>query len=107
MKKFLLSCAVLLSAVSFTVYAAQENSKDKKDKRDKIECCCKDCTCKDCTARRTARNVPDAVKTKNAASAGIAGTKDIAVTTTITARTEGITTAEEAVAEAGANPFPA
>lgn len=51
-------------------------------------------------------NVPDAVKTKNAASAGIAGTKDIAVTTTITARTEGITTAEEAVAEAGANPFP-
>ena len=46
------------------------------------------------------------VKTKNAASAGIAGTKDIAVTTTITARTEGITTAEEAVAEAGANPFP-
>ena len=36
MKKFLLSCAVLLSAVSFTVYAAQENSKDKKDKRDKI-----------------------------------------------------------------------
>lgn len=57
-------------------------------------------------ARRTARNVPDAVKTKNAASAGIAGTKDIAVTTTITARTEGITTAEEAVAEAGANPFP-
>ena len=93
MKKFLLSCAVLLSAVSFTVYAAQENSKDKKDKRDKIECCCKDCTCKDCTC-------------KNAASAGIAGTKDIAVTTTITARTEGITTAEEAVAEAGANPFP-
>ena len=47
MKKFLLSCAVLLSAVSFTVYAAQENSKDKKDKRDKIECCCKDCTCMD------------------------------------------------------------
>ena len=45
MKKFLLSCAVLLSAVSFTVYAAQENNKDKKDKRDKIECCCKDCTC--------------------------------------------------------------
>ena len=36
MKKFLLSCAVLLSAVSFTVYAAQENSKDKKDKRDKM-----------------------------------------------------------------------
>ena len=51
MKKFLLSCAVLLSAVSFTVYAAQENSKDKKDKRDKIECCCKDCTCKDCTCK--------------------------------------------------------
>ena len=56
-------------------------------------------------ARRTARNVPDAVKTKNAASAGIAGTKDIAVTTTITARTEGITTAEEAVAEAVLIPF--
>ena len=101
MKKFLLSCAVLLSAVSFTVYAAQENNKDKKDKRDKIECCCKDCTCKDCTCK------PDAVKTKNAASAGIAGTKDIAVTTAITARTEGITTAEEAVAAVGANPFPA
>lgn len=58
-------------------------------------------------ARRTARNVPDAVKTKNAASAGIAGTKDIAVTTAITARTEGITTAEEAVAAVGANPLPA
>lgn len=51
--------------------------------------------------------MPDAVKTKNAASAGIAGTKDIAVTTTITARTEGITTAEEAVAAAGVNPLPA
>ena len=101
MKKFLLSCAVLLSAVSFTVYAAQENSEDKKDKRDKTECCCKDCTCKDCTCKT------DAAETKNAASAGIAGTKDIAVTTTITARTEGITTAGEAVAEAGVNPLPA
>ena len=102
MKKFLLSCAVLLSAVSFTVYAAQENSKDKKDKRDKIECCCKDCTCKDCTCKTDCSECAGCRKNE-----GIAGTKDIAVTTTITARTEGITTAEEAVAEAGANPFPA
>ena len=51
--------------------------------------------------------MPDAAETKNAASAGIAGTKDIAVTTTITAKTEGITTAGEAVAAAGVNPLPA
>lgn len=107
MKKFLLSCAVLLSAVSFTVYAAQENSKDKKDKRDKIECCCKDCTCKDCTCKTDCSECAGCRKNEECSECRIADTKDIAVTTTITARTEGITTAEEAVAAAGVNPLPA
>ncbi len=48
MKKLVLGCLVAFSALSFTVFAAQDG-KEATDK--KTECCCKDCACKDCTCR--------------------------------------------------------
>ena len=48
MKKSLLTCAILLGALSFTAYAAQGKEEKKKDR---TECCCKDCRCKDCTCK--------------------------------------------------------
>ena len=47
MKKIVLSCTILLTALSLTAFAAQDKGKDKKEQ--KTECCCKDCHCRNCS----------------------------------------------------------
>ncbi len=60
MKKVFLGCLLAFSALSFAVFAAQDEKKERKG--EKIECCCKDCTCKNCTCKTDCSECKDCRK---------------------------------------------